>query len=127
MTLTAAERGALQARVVTLHGMVGTLYTQTIELKHRLQPIWEKKRNLRERIQATHGPPPNFNPRRAPDRVPLFEALLQISVDHGFTETAYGDLNRRMKAYEREAASIEKVLDKDGRKKGHGAVSTRED
>jgi len=125
--LSPSERDAMLTQVLDLRDKIGTLERQTMELKFRLQPVREKERNLRERIQATHGGPGTFNARRAPDRKPLFEGLLQISVDHGFTKNSYRDMVARMRAYERQADSIERKLAKDGGKKGHGAVSTGED
>ncbi len=114
--LSEDDRRTMYADGLMLKEKVIELRRQISALDLQLAPIWQKERNLRERIQATHGLPPHFNPDTALDRKPLFEALLQISVEHGFTKTTRNDFNRQARGYTNELKAIISALDKDAKK-----------
>jgi hypothetical protein len=110
--ISEVEQIALTARLDGLRCRIADLSRQKEEAGLRLRPVFEKERNLKDRIQATHGAPGSFNYRRAPDRKPLYEALLVIACEHGAEKSAYGTVRRMLKACETEADRIEKVLAK---------------
>lgn len=107
-----AEIKVMQARLGSLAVMIENLHHQEAQLGMTLAPVWEKERNVIDRIRNTHGTGATFNPHTAPKRTPLFEALLQIAVEHGKTKNQYRDVKRQAKAYANEMARIERELAK---------------
>jgi hypothetical protein len=105
-----AELAKMKQRLIELAGTLDSLRSEQAQLGLVLKPVFEHERNVIERIRNTHGTGATFNPHRAPQRTPLFEALLQIAVQHGKTKSAYGDVKRRANAYMREAEKIEREL-----------------
>lgn len=89
-------------------------------LDSRLSPVRDEERRLRDSILATHGTRDGvvlLNIDRAGDRAPLFTRLNQISSEWGPTKTERGNLNRQIKALEREVVQLEKAIINEGRKK----------
>jgi hypothetical protein len=105
-----AELAKMNARLTELHDMVDSLRHEQAQLGLTLAPVFEHERNVIARIRDSHGTGATFNPHRAPQRTPLFEALLQIAIQHGKTKNQHRDVKRRAKAYETEAARIEREL-----------------
>ena len=108
---------ALQTTAQELRREAALLARQIGSIDIQLAPVIERERMIRGAIQSTHGGAASFNPRRSAERKPMFEALLQISVDHGATKNLRRDLDSRMRAYRREAKTIETLLDKERSKK----------
>jgi hypothetical protein len=102
-----------QEALLLAREIISELASELAVLDNRLAPVRNEERDLRDEILATHGERNGviiLNLDRAGDRAPIFTRLSAIAREWGPTKAQRGNLNRRIKALEREATQLEKDI-----------------
>jgi hypothetical protein len=102
-----------QEALLLAREIISELASKLAALDNRLAPVRDEERDLRDQVLATHGECNGvviLNLDRAGDRAPLFARLSEIARKWGSTKAQRGNVNRRIKALEREANQLEKAI-----------------
>lgn len=108
-----APKKTLQESLLLAREIISELASELAVLDSRLAPVRDEERGLRDQVLATHGECNGvviLNLDRAGDRAPLFARLSEIARKWGPTKAQRGNVNRRIKALECEAAQLEKAI-----------------
>jgi hypothetical protein len=106
-----------------LEGERAELSRDIIDLDHAikrtgavLSPVWIAEQNLKDLIVQTHGRAANgalvFKLSGSVERVPLWDRLLKIAIDHGKTKQARAEMKRQRNAFARRVESIDNMIRK---------------
>jgi predicted nucleic acid-binding Zn-ribbon protein len=90
------------------------------DLDKRLVPFWREKARLEQAIRQTHDQPGGVLVHswgKAGERKPLYEGLLQLSIEYGGVKKQRLDAIAMRNGYARDYARIEKELDKLNKRK----------
>lgn len=100
----------MKAEVSDLRQEVSDLSKRVAMIDRELAPAWTAENEIRAGIRATHGIDPLGKILYAVEgivaRRPLFERLLEISIECGPVRQQRRELAQRMRAYERRASRL---------------------
>jgi len=110
---TPEKQGALHVEVDRLKARIMELSEEIEDLQQQLIPFRREKARLEQAIRVTHNQPNGVLVHswdKAEERKPLYEGLLQLSLDYGGRKKQLADALTMRRGYERDQAKIEKEL-----------------
>jgi hypothetical protein len=107
------RQGYLQQRA-ELQEMVTELIAEIHRLDVILRPVLAEEERAKDAIRRTMP----FKLSDGARRKPAYDALLAISVKWGKTRNERRELSQRVRAYERKIESLNKLLDKEAKRRG---------
>jgi hypothetical protein len=115
------EQDKLRVERASLMALIVELSNEIAETNGVLTPVWAEERRLKQALDDTYargqGGRALLNFDGIPDRKPLFAGLLAIAEQWGKIKTERNQMVSRLKAYQREAQRITKILEHEKQRK----------